>query len=362
MGSMAAVWELSHRPEIQQRYDIVVYQQGWRLGGKAASGRNPDAHQRIEEHGLHVWMGFYQNAFRVVRECYTELTGDADAWKQYFVPHGHIALEQRWNGAWKHWHLDFPTRQQLVPGDAVETPSPWQYVRRMLWTMAHMADDSPYLQSLGMPSRLFTEKPTLLRVLRTQLDRVDLQLGRILPFNNGDKASDALGELFTRVLKLAVTLPEDAAPPDAEQQRVLVWLLDKLRQGLRATLGRLADAELRRRWRSPTRRHAGESASIRAWSARSAPTGPCWRGSTAPRDGRCPCARTDCAAPRSRTRPAVPRSATAGADERSSNRPLARARAGAPRRRTATVTTPAAAWAPRGSRRPWRSRSRPRTR
>ncbi|MGZ3406210.1 MAG: NAD(P)-binding protein, partial [Polyangia bacterium] len=243
MGSMAAVWELSHRPEIQERYDIVVYQQGWRLGGKAASGRNPDAHQRIEEHGLHVWMGFYQNAFRVVRECYTELTGDADEWKRHFVPHGQIALEQRWNGAWKHWHLDFPTRQQLVPGDATETPSPWQYVRRMLWMMAHMADDSPYLQSLGMPRRLFVEKPTLLRVLRKQIDRVDLRLGRMLPFNNGDKASDAVGELFTRVLKLAVALPEDAAPPDPEQQRTLVWLLDKLRQGLRGLLGRRADSE-----------------------------------------------------------------------------------------------------------------------
>jgi uncharacterized protein with NAD-binding domain and iron-sulfur cluster len=32
------------------------------LGGKCASGRG--ANERIEEHGLHVWFGSYDNAFR----------------------------------------------------------------------------------------------------------------------------------------------------------------------------------------------------------------------------------------------------------------------------------------------------------
>lgn len=34
-------------------HDITVYQLGWRLGGKGAAGRNADAGDRIEEHGLH---------------------------------------------------------------------------------------------------------------------------------------------------------------------------------------------------------------------------------------------------------------------------------------------------------------------
>ena len=37
-ASMAAVWELS-KPEHDGRYEITVYQEGWRLGGKGASGR-----------------------------------------------------------------------------------------------------------------------------------------------------------------------------------------------------------------------------------------------------------------------------------------------------------------------------------
>ena len=43
---------------------------GWRLGGKGASGRG--IADRVEEHGLHLWMGFYENAFRLMRDCYAE--------------------------------------------------------------------------------------------------------------------------------------------------------------------------------------------------------------------------------------------------------------------------------------------------
>ena len=52
------------------RERATVAQVGWRLGGKGASGRNPDRGQRIEEHGLHIWLGFYANAFRLLRACY----------------------------------------------------------------------------------------------------------------------------------------------------------------------------------------------------------------------------------------------------------------------------------------------------
>ena len=51
----------------RDRYDVTVYQPGWRLGGKGASGRGPA--DRVEEHGLHVWMGFYENAFALMRRA-----------------------------------------------------------------------------------------------------------------------------------------------------------------------------------------------------------------------------------------------------------------------------------------------------
>jgi len=64
---MTAAYELSKHAD----YEVTVYQMGWRLGGKGASGRGE--HGRIEEHGLHIWFGFYENAFRVMRECYAQL-------------------------------------------------------------------------------------------------------------------------------------------------------------------------------------------------------------------------------------------------------------------------------------------------
>ena len=66
-GALAAAFGLTERPGWQDAYEITVYQLGWRLGGKGASGRNAEKNQRIEEHGLHVWSGFYDNAFRVLR-------------------------------------------------------------------------------------------------------------------------------------------------------------------------------------------------------------------------------------------------------------------------------------------------------
>ena len=72
VGAMTAAFELTSG-ENAGRYDVTVYQMGWRLGGKGASGRNADCAQRIEEHGLHIWLGFYQNAFNGMIACYDEL-------------------------------------------------------------------------------------------------------------------------------------------------------------------------------------------------------------------------------------------------------------------------------------------------
>jgi len=66
-AGLAAAWYLSQQPG----YEVHVYEESWRLGGKGASSR--DAQGRILDHGLHVWLGFYENAFRMMRECYAEV-------------------------------------------------------------------------------------------------------------------------------------------------------------------------------------------------------------------------------------------------------------------------------------------------
>lgn len=120
---MAAVWELS-RPEHAGRYEITLYQEGWRLGGKGASGRGVQG--RIEEHGLHIWLGFYDNAFRMMREVHAELEerglgelfGD---WRDAWSPENDIALVSATeDGGYQRWDAHMPPRPGL-PGDPLPT-------------------------------------------------------------------------------------------------------------------------------------------------------------------------------------------------------------------------------------------------
>src|SRR5262245_30445956 len=73
MGALSAAWQLVRQEP--GRYQVTVYQRGWRLGGKGASGRNlqPGKSLRIEEHGLHILMGFYDHVFHILKICYDEL-------------------------------------------------------------------------------------------------------------------------------------------------------------------------------------------------------------------------------------------------------------------------------------------------
>src|SRR5579863_4978647 len=73
IGAMTTAFELTRSPKWQDNFDITIYQMGWRLGGKGASGRDLENRARIEEHGLHVWFGFYENAFELIRLAYEEV-------------------------------------------------------------------------------------------------------------------------------------------------------------------------------------------------------------------------------------------------------------------------------------------------
>jgi len=92
-GSLVAALEIMQNPSRREHYrEIVLYQMGHRLGSKGASGRSgPNA--RIQEHGLHIWMGCYDNAFRMMRRVYEELDRPAGAklarWDEAFKPHGY---------------------------------------------------------------------------------------------------------------------------------------------------------------------------------------------------------------------------------------------------------------------------------
>ncbi|NOT41923.1 MAG: NAD(P)-binding protein [Alphaproteobacteria bacterium] len=138
-GSIFALLDLTNRPNWKQKYEITVYQMGWRIGGKGASGRNQDPKygKRIEEHGLHIWAGHYQNAFRLMRECYDEAnaTGIAnlfdgvfDGAKPAFSPYANIFAGERQGPKGSPWefHQFKPKPLKGEPGDATPDPTPWE--------------------------------------------------------------------------------------------------------------------------------------------------------------------------------------------------------------------------------------------
>ena len=126
-AAIATAFELS-RPEHNGKYDITVYQMGWRLGGKGASGRGPA--NRVEEHGFHVWMGFYENAFRLMRECYEELGRDPSickiaTWRDAFFPAPFIGMVAgSGEGSYNSLISYFPPSEGL-PGDPFTENNPF---------------------------------------------------------------------------------------------------------------------------------------------------------------------------------------------------------------------------------------------
>lgn len=104
MAALTFAFWLTEQPDWQERFSITILQPGWRLGGKLASGRNGAVGNRIEEHGLHVWSGFYENAFSVIQRVYAALERDPTeplaTWQQAFSPWSDVSWAQRINGSW----------------------------------------------------------------------------------------------------------------------------------------------------------------------------------------------------------------------------------------------------------------------
>ena len=128
-GGLAAAWDLTASPALRERFEVTVYESTWQLGGKGASGRMPQRSadrvvgQRIHEHGLHIWFGFYEHAFRMLQSAYAEAglaTGD-DWWRVPFERCDSVSLyEQRGDGSWVRQPIRLPRRGGPDRGPPVE--------------------------------------------------------------------------------------------------------------------------------------------------------------------------------------------------------------------------------------------------
>lgn len=190
IAGLTTAFELISQPQGQKRYDVTVYQMGWRLGGKGASGRNADAGDRIEEHGLHVWSGFYENAFAMMRRCYPQLRRtpgkdplatvfpdpDRPEVSPAFRPHNCVGLEEFVDRRWENWVQITPSNDRL-PGDGREL-SLWDYFRFGVSWMVKLIEDLLAPGSFAAASPATVPRPvpswvaSVLKEIETETERV----------------------------------------------------------------------------------------------------------------------------------------------------------------------------------------------
>ncbi|MBZ2209461.1 NAD(P)-binding protein [Massilia soli] len=213
IGSLAAAWHLSSVPGWQDRYDITVYQQGWRLGGKGASGRNALHGQRIEEHGLHTLFGFYGNTFALMRAAYDRLGRAPGAplatWRDAFKAHDYVALADATAVGQRPWRIVFPA----LPGEP----------------------------GLGAPVTMWQMAMTLLGWIGRWLDE-------LASLQDVDVQGNGAARSYRLLSALARTMPDDSRKHQLHQHALLAQALDGMRARVRSTWRELSPAgeELRR--------------------------------------------------------------------------------------------------------------------
>lgn len=122
-GGVACAWALSRTPELRARYEVSIVQSGWRLGGKGATGRDPERHHAVLEHGLHLWLGFYDAAFGMLADVYGAWrhpgVGPQRSIEAAFTPMRHVTLFGGTEEAPARWSMRFPE----LPGRPWDPPT-----------------------------------------------------------------------------------------------------------------------------------------------------------------------------------------------------------------------------------------------
>ncbi len=162
LGSLSAIYEMTDYPGWEEYYDITVYQMGWRLGGKTATGRG--IHNRIEEKGIHIFQGWYDNAFRMVKDAYKlqdELGLNPNSplkkWSEAIVPDNASLFTEysEREGKWINWPIIFPMNDQ-EPGTSGKSTE-WELIRKILGIALQLVVGDPYEKNQGFLTRYLME-------------------------------------------------------------------------------------------------------------------------------------------------------------------------------------------------------------
>ena len=140
IAGLTAAFHLSRTPALRAQFDVTVYQLGWRLGGKIASGR--DASGRNLEHGLHVWFGCYDNAFAMLQDAYAQRPATAlfKTWTDAMKPQPFTPIGMNVDGTWSYWPITWPSNRR-VPGHGGLQITLWELISNMVDMLRQTLED-----------------------------------------------------------------------------------------------------------------------------------------------------------------------------------------------------------------------------
>ena len=233
LSGLVTAFNLS-APEQNQQYDITIYQLGWRLGGKCATGRNPDVNQRIQEHGLHVFMGQYDNAFAMVQGLYSEAAKPPfPDWRAGYTQVPAMSLMEEVDGQWIPWVIEAP----VFPGTPGIDPPPSLFTR-MVQFLAWILGQLEGPQAAHFQPGAGEDKPWWQRL-------VDWLLSLL-----GSAVEHVALALLREAMALINALDPDPITHSAADHNKLADLLHRIRAAIASAIGHLVagNTVLRRLW------------------------------------------------------------------------------------------------------------------
>ncbi len=237
-AALSAAFHLTKQPGWEERYEVTVYSLGWRLGGKAASSRNPDEGERIQEHGIHLFANFYFEMFAILKDCYAELYGPPEKplpttepvtqLSSAFIGSNFQHCPSFYDGKW-HTQVSWLPNNDGTPWDG-HLPAPWTILREGVNLLYSIFTGQPPPSSGGsdnVPSGLFARLMHEVEAVAGEL--LDAALGKLLA-----EASTALHEVGEEVV--------NSVP------KIVVEVFDAVLAFVRSELGKLATVTDRTRW------------------------------------------------------------------------------------------------------------------
>lgn len=153
-AGLSAAFHLTSQEGWQDRYDLTVYQLGWRLGGKGASGRNRDACQRIEEHGIHLFGNMYSNSLHMMAATYDEVKWrpgekitDMD---KAFLPSDYQMITDFHDGSWHQYGSGLPHNEE-IPWEGGVFADPGDIIEGMIEAMISIVTGGKNLAKIELP-------------------------------------------------------------------------------------------------------------------------------------------------------------------------------------------------------------------